>query len=87
MTLQTTVRIPKANFEIRPTDKLLFVGSCFADRIGGMFRENHFKAVVNPFGVMYNPASVLHTIEKMHAAGTHIVGDMRHTLLWKVPSR
>jgi hypothetical protein len=69
MTLQTTVRIPKANFEIRPTDKLLFVGSCFADRIGGMFRDNHFKAVVNPFGVMYNPASVLHTIEKMHAAG------------------
>jgi hypothetical protein len=34
-----------------------------------MFRDNHFKAVVNPFGVMYNPASVLHTIEKMHAAG------------------
>lgn len=69
MTLQTTVRIPKANFEIRPTDKLLFVGSCFADRIGGLFRDNHFRAVVNPYGVMYNPASVLHTIEKMHAEG------------------
>ena len=69
MILQTTVKIPKANFEIRPTDKLLFVGSCFADRIGGLFKENHFNATVNPYGVMYNPASVLHTIEKMHDAG------------------
>ena len=69
MTLQTTVKIPKANFEIRPTDKLLFVGSCFADRIGGLFRDNHFRATVNPYGVMYNPASVLHTIEKLHAEG------------------
>lgn len=47
----------------------MFVGSCFADRIGGLFRDNHFNAVVNPYGVMYNPASVLHTIEKMHAEG------------------
>ena len=69
MHLQTTVTIKKANFEIRPTDKLLFVGSCFADRIGGLFKENHFNATVNPYGVMYNPASVLHTIEKMHDAG------------------
>ena len=69
MNLQTTVKIPKANFEIRPTDKLLFVGSCFADRIGGLFRDTHFNAVVNPYGVMYNPASVLHTIEKLHDDG------------------
>ena len=69
MHLQTTVTIKKANFEIRPTDKLLFVGSCFADRIGGLFKENHFNATVNPYGEMYNPASVLHTIEKMHDAG------------------
>ena len=69
MHLQTTVTIKKANFEIRPTDKFLFVGSCFADRIGGLFKENHFNATVNPYGVMYNPASVLHTITKEKATG------------------
>ena len=26
--------------------------------------ENRFRATVNPFGVMYNPASILHTVEK-----------------------
>ena len=69
MHLQTTVTIKKADFEIKPTDKFLFVGSCFADKIGGIFRDNHFRATVNPYGVMYNPASVLHTITKEKATG------------------
>ena len=69
MHLQTTVTIKKADFEIKPTDKFLFVGSCFADKIGGIFKDNHFHAIVNPYGVMYNPASVLHTITKEKEAG------------------
>ena len=69
MHLQTTVTIKKADFEIKPTDKFLFVGSCFADKIGGIFKDNHFHATVNPYGVMYNPASVLHTITKEKEAG------------------
>ena len=69
MHLQTTVTIKKADFEIKPTDKFLFVGSCFADKIGGIFKDNHFRTTVNPYGVMYNPASVLHTITKEKEAG------------------
>lgn len=69
MNLQTTVKIQKADFEIKPTDKFLFVGSCFADKIGGIFKDNHFRATVNPYGVMYNPASVLHTIIKEKESG------------------
>ena len=71
MHLQTTVTIKKADFEIKPTDKFLFVGSCFADKIGGIFKDNHFRATVNPYGVMYNPASVLHTITKEKEAGAY----------------
>ena len=61
MRLQTKVEIRKSSIEIKPTDRLLFVGSCFADNIGKRFVENRFNAVVNPYGVMYNPASVWHT--------------------------
>ena len=64
MELQTKVNIPKSSFKINPTDKLLFVGSCFAENIGRRFVENQFDAIVNPYGTMYNPASVMHTIEK-----------------------
>lgn len=40
------------------------MGSCFADSIGQRFVENKFRAMVNPYGTMYNPASVLHTVER-----------------------
>lgn len=43
---------------------MLFVGSCFAESMGKRFQEEKFRAEVNPFGVMYNPASVLHTVER-----------------------
>lgn len=66
MLLQTKVEIHKASFEITPTDRLLFVGSCFADNIGKRFSDNKFRAVTNPYGVMYNPASVMHTIDKVN---------------------
>lgn len=64
MKLTTKVEIKKFHFEIEPTDRLLFVGSCFADNIGRRFVDDKFDATVNPFGVMYNPASILHTIER-----------------------
>lgn len=47
---------------------MLFVGSCFADNIGQRFKQEKFRADVNPYGVMYNPASILHTISKLDAA-------------------
>lgn len=40
------------------------MGSCFADAIGRRFKEEGFPVTVNPFGTMYNPASVLHTVER-----------------------
>jgi len=65
MELTTKVVIPKSTWQIAPCEKMLFVGSCFADNIGRRFQEEKFRAVVNPFGVMYNPVSVLHTIERV----------------------
>lgn len=44
------------------------MGSCFADNIGKRFQEEKFRAVVNPYGVMYNPVSVLHTVERYIAS-------------------
>lgn len=67
MIFRTEVPIPKPGFSIRPNERMLFVGSCFADNIGRRFVDNHFSTTVNPFGVMYNPASVLHTVERLDA--------------------
>lgn len=62
MFFRTEVLIPKPSFSLRPLQRMLFVGSCFADNIGRRFEEEKFRAVVNPYGVMYNPVSILHTV-------------------------
>ena len=69
MEFRTIVDIPKADFQIAPCEKMLFVGSCFADNMGRRFTEEKFNTTVNPFGVMYNPASVLHTVERLCKKG------------------
>lgn len=69
MEFRTIVDIPKASFTIEPCERMLFVGSCFADNIGKRFQQEKFRADVNPFGVMYNPVSVLHTVERVAENG------------------
>ena len=64
MEFRTIVTIPEPPFRILPTDHLLFVGSCFAANIGQRFVDNLFQTVVNPYGVMYNPASIVHTLQR-----------------------
>ncbi len=67
MEFRTIVNIPRPTFELEPCERILFVGSCFADNIGKRFEEEKFHAVINPFGVMYNPVSVLHTVKKLES--------------------
>jgi hypothetical protein len=64
MEFRTPVTIPTPPFQIEPLEVMLFVGSCFADNIGQRFVEEKFRATVNPYGTMYKPASVLHTVER-----------------------
>jgi hypothetical protein len=64
MEFRTQVAIQEPPFRIEPCEEILFVGSCFADAIGQRFREEAFPVTVNPYGVMYNPASIFHTVEK-----------------------
>ena len=72
MEFRTVVDIPDPGFRIGPCESVLFVGSCFADSIGRRFQEEKFRAVVNPYGVMYNPASILHTIERWEGRATTV---------------
>lgn len=79
MEFSTKVTIPSPKTKITPQDRLLFVGSCFADNIGKRFVDNGFNAVVNPFGVMYNPVSVKHTLDKLYAEKEKSVSDKNVT--------
>lgn len=65
MEFRTIVDIPESLWKIEPCERMLFIGSCFADNIGKRFTEEKFRAMVNPYGVMYNPASILHTVQRL----------------------
>ena len=65
MEFRTKVETGQAGFQIGACEEVLLVGSCFAGEMGERFKDNGFPAIVNPFGTMYNPASVLHSLEKM----------------------
>ena len=67
MEFRTIVDIEPSAWKIKPQDNLFLVGSCFADNLGQIFDDNHFQVKANPYGVMYNPASITHTVEKMLA--------------------
>ncbi len=43
----------------------LFLGSCFSSAVGAWLEEMKFPVVVNPSGVLYNPASIAMTLERM----------------------
>jgi lysophospholipase L1-like esterase len=76
MEFRTKVETGKAGFQIGACEEILLVGSCFAGEMGQRFRNNGFPATVNPYGTMYNPASILHTLERLIDEGRlvpHIV--------------
>ena len=64
MEFRTPVNITLAPFAIEPRERMLFVGSCFADNIGRRFVEDKVRATGKPYVVMYNPASIMHTVKR-----------------------
>ena len=67
MILQTEIKIQPLEQTIAYGDGLLFLGSCFADEVGGICYGLGFDAMVNPFGVLYNPASIAQSLERLNS--------------------
>ena len=65
MQLHTKLDIKPLNHTIAYGDGLLFLGSCFADEVGALCRGMGFDALVNPFGVLYNLASIAQSLERL----------------------
>ena len=63
MKLQTPVADEKCLVGISYTDKITMLGSCFSDNIGSQLADYGFDVCVNPFGTLYNPVSILQSVE------------------------
>lgn len=58
MNFTTSVDIPKTSLSITHQQRLMLFGSCFADSIGQKLLREKYQCLVNPFGTLYNPASI-----------------------------
>ena len=63
--LQTPVADEKCRIGISYEDKILMLGSCFSDNIGSQLKNFGFDVCVNPFGTLYNPASIYESIQRL----------------------
>jgi hypothetical protein len=64
-------------------DSIFTIGSCFAETIGNRLVENKFNAMANPFGTLYNPISIHHSLKSavdvmMPANNEYIVNQDVH---------
>ncbi len=60
---RTVINIPGSDSQISHNTSTIFVGSCFADNIGLKLSEYKFPVEHNPFGVLYNPVSIINDLE------------------------
>ena len=65
MKLQTPVADEPCKVGISYEDKIMMLGSCFTDNIGKQLVDYGFDVRVNPFGTLYNPVSILRSVERL----------------------
>ena len=79
MELYTRILLPKARFSFSYEDRVVMMGSCFAENIGRKLEENKFSVDINPFGTLYNPASVAEGLRMLLRPERFTSGDLfRH---------
>lgn len=66
MKFRTEIQINTQFPKIEHGKGMYFTGSCFSENIGAKLADLKFKVLCNPFGITYNPASMLEEIKMMH---------------------
>ena len=59
---------------MQTTDRTMILGSCFADNIGRKMTDLGLDVCVNPFGTLYNPASIARAVRRLRT-GTPFVRE------------
>ena len=55
---RTEIQVAPTDLQLSLQDKVLTMGSCFAEVIGNKLKQNKVDVLVNPFGTIFNPFSV-----------------------------
>lgn len=64
MKLQTQIPLKKAENQIDYNSQLVVLGSCFANNIGDKLAYYKFRALQNPFGILFHPLAIENLISR-----------------------
>lgn len=76
MNFRTTINVEPARKVITYSDKVMFIGSCFAAYMGVNMRLCKMPVMINPSGTVYNPVSVLNTLDSLISSKVTSVSDL-----------
>ena len=63
--LSTPVLMPQLPVQLSLADRIMVLGSCFADSMGSRLSAAGFDVCVNPFGTLYNPVSIRNSVARL----------------------
>lgn len=63
----TQVSIAPLPVQVGLEDRIMVLGSCFADGVGERMKAAGFNVCINPFGTLYNPASILNSVARLES--------------------
>ena len=75
---RTVVNCPSSPEKIDYQTALTMLGSCFAENLGLRMEQLKFNISLNPFGIVYHPAPIAHSIERIISAKPYTVDDLEH---------
>jgi hypothetical protein len=83
MNFRLTFPIASLEQAIGYQDRLLLMGSCFAEEMGEQLQQHLFRAMVNPHGILYNPVSITKAIHTYLDGRQYTAADLfQHDDLW-----
>lgn len=66
--LRTELTHTRLKRQIEPNEQILLCGSCFTEHIGTWLKESGLNVVCNPWGVLFNPASIAQSLSRCLSA-------------------
>jgi len=80
---RTEIKLPASNWQIEHCHQILMTGSCFTDNIGQKLSNHFFKTCLNPFGIVFNPISVVNQLQMLLSKQLFTEKDLfNHYGLW-----
>ncbi len=66
----------RSSVSMAHTDRVLCLGSCFAEQMGRRLERLKFPTLVNPFGIVFNPISIANSLGRLVSGNDFTEADL-----------